>query len=245
MNIMPLDLGIKLIFSFPSILFFITFSFKTFIEKHHFKKITEPQVLPDLINDFILLLGIESAFILIINSLIIIIELHQNEIGIILLLISILFSYFLVLGSHLRHVNLISFGFVGLFFIIGWELSYFLFYDLEIIRIFGIEIKTVTGLLSLLIGFLIYRNFLHYELTSFEENMMILKDSSRRLNSLAELKKSNRLTYEKINELIISVESDIRMDKYKKHILLLQHELLIYELSKSTIEINKIMGGLK
>lgn len=95
-------------------------SFKLFIERF---------------SDFFFVFGIESIFLFLANSLIIIFELQQSELGVASMIIGIMLSLFLLVGiySASTYVGLYAsiFGYVGVFGLLGGELAYLISFGTE------------------------------------------------------------------------------------------------------------------
>ncbi|MFZ3168568.1 MAG: hypothetical protein WA130_13210 [Candidatus Methanoperedens sp.] len=90
----------------------------------------------DFFWDFYYRFSIESLFVLAVNGLIIIFEFNNIEFGVILIMGSLIIFLFTSIGGHTGNRALTYLGITSTMTILGYELGYFLFYDLE--KIFGI-----------------------------------------------------------------------------------------------------------
>ncbi len=141
---MALSLGIRLVILLPTFLFFVGFSFKSLVDKKALKELeslinstgnmTLVGFLLNYFNDFFVLFSIDSIFILIANGLIIIFELEQNELGILTIIFGIILSVYVIISIYAKNIK-ISKGAMGIFYILGAEFFYFLFYGTNILPI--------------------------------------------------------------------------------------------------------------
>ena len=155
---MTLSLGIKLVILLPTFLFFIGFTFKSFVDKKGMEKMNTllnstgnmslVNILLENFNDFFFLLALDSIFILISNGLIIIFELEQSELGILSIIISLIFSFYVIVCIYTNNNRQYN-GMYGIFFILGAEFCYFLFYDITILPD---GIKVIENIFLILFG---------------------------------------------------------------------------------------------
>lgn len=127
---MALDLGIRLVIIFPTLLFLTGFALKAVVEKKSISKIMEKEEFEelcyDLSRDFFFILAIDSTFIFIANGLILIFELDKTEAGTIAIIVGVIFSISLLTGLYSRS-SLVLPGNFGIFALLTGELLYFFF----------------------------------------------------------------------------------------------------------------------
>lgn len=165
---MESDLAFKLVIAIPSFLFLISFFLKGILEGHNLNKIyllinsdsnLESKIKGDLVNifrdfykDFYYLISIESLFVLVVNGLIFIFQFEKTEIGVVLIIISLVIFLIVSLGTKIGDPYLIPIGMLSTMTILGFELGYFVFNDVEnILGVSSFLLKVFTVVICLII----------------------------------------------------------------------------------------------
>jgi hypothetical protein len=132
------DMGITLVILFPSLLFLIGTFYKALIHNSSLDKIPGKQqnkLQPELSNDYLLALGIDSIFLLIANGLIIIFQFKETEIGIILIIIGMIISIFELIGIYTKSRSIKVSGNFLIFSLVFFEVMYMFFFDVMYVSI--------------------------------------------------------------------------------------------------------------
>ena len=153
---MSISLGIRLVVIFPTLLFLIGCCFRSIIEKKDFQDVYKlnEDIGEKLEHSFLLILSIDSIFLLIANGLIIIFEFGSMEIGIIALIFGVLVSICLLITVYTDNLILGGIGIFGIFGILGGELNYFILKD-STITITYPYLLPLSIFFGLLLGFIV------------------------------------------------------------------------------------------
>lgn len=183
---MILSLGIKLVILLPTFLFFVGFYFKSLIEKRRVKKIETDILNGDILlfrfidesfDEFFIILAVDSLFLSIGNSLIIIFELGHNELGILTIILGLILSIYVFISAYAKDITIV--GTIGLFGVLGAEFLYFLTYDIDLIQYnLSFERILIFGILiGWMIGGLIIVNIYHSSIKSIKS---VMKDKCKK-----------------------------------------------------------------
>lgn len=158
---MPINLGIRLVVIFPTLLFLIGCCLRSIIERNDFRDVynINKDIGRKLEHTFLLILSIDSIFLFLANALIIIFEFESTEIGIIVLIFGVLVSICLLITVYTDNLTLGGIGIFGIFGLLCGELSYFIFKDSTIITIpYLLHLSVISGfLLGFFIGYMIIK----------------------------------------------------------------------------------------
>jgi len=193
---MALSLEIKLVILLPTFLFFVGFIFRSLIENKSVKE-WEKTIVKELdetiirqsrepipehfmmlfdsfrkrSKDFEILLTIDSLFLIMANSLIIMFELDHIEIGVISLIVGNIFVMYLIISLYCSIDR--TYGFLGVFGLLGGEFVYFLLYDSEFLNIqnYYFIILPLGAIIGLSIYYLILKRIYEKSLNSLESHI--------------------------------------------------------------------------
>ncbi len=135
---MELSLGIRLVIIFPTLLFLTGYIFKGIIERKNLEKMFEEDNRAryhERRDDFFFIFGIESIFLFVANGLIIIFELQETEVGVISVIVGIIFSMGLLVGTYAIRtktgISASTLAFILVFGLLTGQLGYFISYGTE------------------------------------------------------------------------------------------------------------------
>lgn len=157
---MELNIGIRLVLIFPTLLFLAGYIFKGIIERKNIEKITEKEHWNERRNDFFFIFGIESLFLCIANGLIIIFELEEPpELGVTSIIVGIILCLSLLVGIYTATadagISALVFGYVLIFGLLTGQLAYFISYGAKTIIFGHYSIEQVYSGIGFIVGVLI------------------------------------------------------------------------------------------
>jgi hypothetical protein len=155
---MELNIGIRLVIIFPTLLFLTGYILKSIIERKNIEKIAEKELWNEHRNDFFFIVGIESLFLFVANGLIIVFELQQTELGVTTIILGIIFSLCVLVGVYSATADagiyVLTFGLLLIFGLLTSQLAYFSSYGIEKI-IFGTAMQDVLSRIGFIFGIII------------------------------------------------------------------------------------------
>jgi len=139
-----ISLGLRLVFIIPSLLYVVSFIFNCVYQCRFSKIVLSEKGISTkkklfFINEngdsFFAILAIQSGFIVLANSLLLMYQFNFIEIGIIVLILGFLLSIATFVGLTVENKKIYYYSLSILSFIIGIELTYFIFVEIIIDKI--------------------------------------------------------------------------------------------------------------